>query len=139
MIPEDRREDAHRRVGRIDRQRARLNSFVSIPLKLLSKGKRRSGRIDVNSCVANLLELLGPIMEHFNVSARFEPTSTRVAINGSEALLEGILLNLITNSINAFQRRKNDDSERLIRIATAYDGDVLLIVEDNAGGIRDLE
>ncbi|MFK4056854.1 ATP-binding protein [Brevundimonas sp. NPDC046655] len=139
MIPEDRREDAQRRVGRIDRARARLNSFVSIPLKLLSKGKRRSGRIDVNNCVANLIELLAPILEHFNVTARYEPTNTRIAINGSEALLEGILLNLITNSLNAFQRRRNDDSERLLRIATAYDGDVLLMVEDNAGGIQDLD
>ena len=62
-----------------------------------------------------------------------------IAVNGSEALIEGILLNLITNSINAFQRRASDADERVLRIATGYDGDVLLMVEDNAGGIRDVD
>lgn len=139
MIPEDRQEDANRRVGRIGRARARLNSFVSIPLKLLSKGKRRSGRIDVNLCVANLIELLGPILDHFNVTPQVDLNKSRLAINGSEALVEGILLNLITNSLNAFQRRTSDENERILRVSTDYDGDVLLMVEDNAGGIKDLD
>jgi C4-dicarboxylate-specific signal transduction histidine kinase len=139
MIPKERRGDAERRVGRIERSSARLNSFVSIPLKLLAKGKRRSGRIDVNECVENLMELLAPILEHFNVVPKVEPGAGKVAVNGSEALIEGILLNLITNSINAFQRRASDTTERLIKVATAYDGDVLIMVEDNAGGIKDLD
>jgi C4-dicarboxylate-specific signal transduction histidine kinase len=54
-------------------------------------------------------------------------------------LIEGILLNLITNSINAFQRRGSDVAERVIQVTTAYDGDVLIMIEDNAGGIKDLE
>lgn len=139
MIPEDRRSDAQRRVGRIERSKARLNSFVSIPLKLLAKGKRRPGRIDVNACVTSLMALLGPILEHFQVTARLELIGNGIAVNGSEALIEGILLNLITNSINAFQRRASDADERVLRIATGYDGDVLLMVEDNAGGIRDVD
>jgi signal transduction histidine kinase len=139
MIPEDRRNDAQRRVGRIERSKARLNSFVSIPLKLLAKSKRRSGRIDLNDCVANLMELLYPILEHFHVKLRVEQAAGNIAVNGSEALIEGILLNLITNSINAFQRRASNVEDRVLRVSTAYDGDVLLMVEDNAGGIKDID
>ena len=139
MIPKERRLDAERRVGRIERSSARLNSFVSIPLKLLKKGKRRSGRIDVNECVSGLMGLLDPILEHFKVESKVEYKAGKVAINGSEALIEGILLNLITNSINAFQRRGSDAERRLLKVSTAYDGDVLIMVEDNAGGIKDLE
>ncbi|MFK3857212.1 sensor histidine kinase [Agrobacterium pusense] len=139
MIPEDRRVDAERRVGRIVRSKARLNSFVSIPLKLLAKGKRRSGRVDINECVRNLMELLAPILEHFHVVPQLELGATKVAVNGSEALIEGILLNLITNSIAAFQRRASESTERKLRVATLYDGDVLIIVEDNGGGIKDVD
>lgn len=139
MIPKERRQDAERRVGRIERSSARLKSFVSIPLKLLAKGKRRSGRVEVNGCIDNLMALLEPILEHFNIESRIDLGAGGVAVNGSEALIEGILLNLITNSINAFQRRGSDADERLIKVSTAYDGDVLIMVEDNAGGIRDLD
>ncbi|MEF2549556.1 ATP-binding protein [Aurantimonas sp. E1-2-R+4] len=139
MIPKERRNDAERRVGRIERSSAKLNSFVSIPLKLLAKGKRRSGRIDVNDCVNNLMGLLEPILEHFNVVPKVDLGAGKVAVNGSEALIEGILLNLITNSINAFQRRGSDATDRVMNVTTAYDGDVLIMVEDNAGGIKDLD
>lgn len=139
MIPKERQEDAERRMGRIKRSSARLNSFVSIPLKLLEKGKRRSGRIDVNGCIGNLMVLLDPILDHFNVVPKIDLGAGKVFVNGSEALIEGILLNLITNSINAFQRRGSDVAERVIQVTTAYDGDVLIMIEDNAGGIKDLE
>ncbi|MER9751134.1 ATP-binding protein [Mesorhizobium sp. M0140] len=139
MIPKERRDDAERRVGRIERSSAKLKSFVSIPLKLLAKGKRRSGRININDCVNNLMGLLEPILEHFNVVPKVDLGAGKVAVNGSEALIEGILLNLITNSINAFQRRGSDATDRVINVTTAYDGDVLIMIEDNAGGIKDLD
>lgn len=139
LIPEENREAARKRVGRIERSRAGLSSFVSIPLKLLAKGKRRYGRVDVNDCVANLMTLLGPIFEHYKVKLDLDLIASNTKINGSEALLEGILLNLITNSINAFQRRSSDTDQRLLKVATGYDGDVLIMVEDNAGGIKDIE
>lgn len=139
MIPEDRRRDAERRVGRIERSKVRLNSFVSIPLKLLAKGKRRPGRIDIDECVKNLMELLTPILEDFRVELRLELGAGKSAINGSEALIEGIVLNLVTNSIKAFQSRASDVKERKLHVTTAYDGDVLIMVEDNAGGIKDLD
>jgi signal transduction histidine kinase len=139
LIPEDSREAARRRVGRIERSRAQLNSFISIPLKLLAKGKRRYEIVDLNLCVGNLVSLLDPILDHYRVRLDVDLAPTNTRIMGSEALLEGILLNLITNSISAFQRRKLDADQRIVQISTGYDGDVLLMVEDNAGGIQDLE
>lgn len=139
MIPENRREDAQRRVDRIERSRGRLNSFISIPLKLLAKGKRRSGRINVNACVENLMALMAPILEYFHITLELELSESQLAVNGSEASIEGVLLNLVTNSINAFQRRSVDVTERRLRVATVYDGDVLIMVEDNAGGIKDVD
>jgi signal transduction histidine kinase len=139
LIPEERRADAQRRVERIERSRGRLTSFVSIPLKLLAKGKRRAGRVDINACVANLMALMKPILDHFEIQAEVELSVAKLAVNGSEALIEGILVNLITNSINAFMSRNAGASERRLRVATFYDGEVLIQVEDNAGGIQDID
>jgi signal transduction histidine kinase len=134
MIPQERRQKAETKVRRVENASERLRSFVSIPLKLLAKGKRRQGRVDVNACVENLIALTGPIFDYFKVRAELDLGASYSQVNGSEALIDGILLNLVINSINAFQRRTGID-ERKLRIATKYDGDILLIVEDNAGGI----
>lgn len=139
LIPEGSREAARRRVGRIERSRTQLNSFISIPLKLLARGKRRYESVDLNLCAGNLANLLDPILDHYKVRLELDFAQTNTRIMGSEALLEGIMLNLITNSISAFQRRKSDNDQRVVKISTGYDGDVLLMVEDNAGGIQDLD
>lgn len=138
LIPEDRRGDAQRRLGRIETSRARLNSFVSIPLKLLAKRKRRTGRVDVNESVTALLQLMMPILDYFEIETDVELTDSTTNINGSEALIDGILLNLITNSINAFQRPSSAVEQRRLTVTTDYDADVLIAVQDNAGGIDGL-
>lgn len=139
MIPEASRDAARRRVGRIERSSSRLGSFISIPLKMLAKGKRRYSRVDVNLCVGDLMRSLAPIFEHYRVEVQLDLARTNTKINGSEALVEGIMLNLITNSVNAFQRRPSDTDQRILKVSTAYDGEVLILVEDNAGGIRDFD
>lgn len=140
MIPEGQRDSADRRIKNITAAKVRLNSFVSIPLTLLAKKKRRSGRTNVNSCILGLVDLLKPIMDFFKVTLSADLTSSYNEINGSEALIDGICLNLLMNSINAFQRPTFAQLERQIIISTDYDGSsVVLKVSDNAGGIDGLE
>jgi C4-dicarboxylate-specific signal transduction histidine kinase len=127
---------ATQRIKRISEAKLRLNSFVSIPLALLAKDKRRTGRIDINDCVLRLLVLISPIAEYFKVRIESLLSNQYAYINGSEALIDGICLNLIMNSLNAFQREGYAQPDRRIRISTAYDGySVVLSVEDNGGGI----
>jgi signal transduction histidine kinase len=140
LIPAEKQQSADKRIKRISEAKIRLNSFVSIPLTLLAKRKRRSGRTNVNHCIANLLLLLEPIMDYFLVSVEADFTNEYAEINGSEALIDGICLNLIMNSLNAFQRDSFHQPHRRLRIATSYDGSQIdIMVEDNAGGIKDIE
>lgn len=140
LIPTDRQEDAERKVRRIAVAKERLNSFMSIPLTLLAKRKRRSGRISVNDCVRELVSLLDPINQFFKVSVELDLTESYTDINGSAALIDGICLNLIMNAMNAFQRQGYSQENRTIRIQTRLeDSYVILVVEDNAGGIDGLE
>ena len=136
LIPDDKRGEAERRVERIARAKRRLNSFMSIPLTLLAKRKRRSGRVSVNSCVRELVALLEPIAQFFKVEVELDLEETYSDINGSEALIDGICLNLVMNAFNAFQREGYSQPRRVVRLKTQRnESHVLLIVEDNAGGI----
>jgi signal transduction histidine kinase len=86
--------------------------------------------------VTELVELIAPILAFFKVKVELKLTGDYDDINGSEALIDGICLNLLMNSIKAFQREDHLQSDRRIRISTDYDGSsVRLTVADNAGGI----
>jgi signal transduction histidine kinase len=136
LIPPDKLEESEKRIERITRAKHRLNSFMSIPLTLLAKRKRRSGRVDINDCVRGLVTLLHPITEFYRVKVEIDLAQSFTYINGSEALVDGICLNLLMNALNAFQRVGFRQPHRVIRLQTYCDGTyVVLAIEDNAGGI----
>ena len=136
LVPADDKEKAGKRVERIQASRDRLSTFVSIPLRLLSKSKRRSGKIDVNDTISDLVTMLRPVSDYYETVIEFLPSEDGLFINGTEALLDGVLLNLVLNSFNAFQREDFEQDKRQIRIETWSDtSDIVIRVEDNAGGI----
>jgi signal transduction histidine kinase len=140
LIPADKHADAEQRIARIGRVKQRLSSFISIPLTLLAKRKRRSGRVDVNECIVDLKALLEPVTGFFKVEVDLDPVAGHAIINGSVALIDGICLNLVMNALNAFQREGYSQPQRIIRLHTMQDdAHVALIVEDNAGGIDGVE
>lgn len=136
LIPETEKSKVDSRVKRVATAKERVNSFVSIPLGLLNKRKRRSSRVDVNECIENLTKLMQPVTDYYKTKIILNLSKNSLKINGSEALLEGILLNLVLNSFNAFQREGFVQQDRKIRICTVNTiDDVKITVEDNAGGI----
>ncbi|MEO0419078.1 MAG: sensor histidine kinase [Pseudomonadota bacterium] len=139
LVPQEDKSEADRRVKRIQKSKERLRSFVSIPLRLLSKRKRRTGRVDVNETIGTLIEMMDPINTYYETEVDFRPNRTQMFVNGTEALLDGIMLNLILNSFNAFQRESFEQDKRTIRIETWNDTtNIMIRIEDNAGGIDGL-
>jgi len=136
LIPKDKTDVAGKRIERISNAASRLKSFISIPLTLLVKKKRRSGRTSINGCLIDLEKLLNPILDYFKIDFELRLTDLYCDINGSEALIDGICLNLIMNAITAFQRVQFSQPYRRIRISTDCDrSNVFLRVVDNGGGI----
>ena len=136
LIPETEKKKIKSRVARIEDRKKELNSFVGIPLRLLSKSKRRYGRIDINGTVESLIELLLPVSDYYETSVKFNPIDKSLFINGTETLIDGILLNLILNSYKAFQREGFETEHRQIKISAVNSvSGIMLHVEDNAGGI----
>src|SRR5262249_36429082 len=102
--------------------------------------KRRSERVNLNKCINELRALLLPITDDLKVALECRLTDQYTDISGSEALVDGIMLNLIMNSLNAFQRPNAPHRDRRIRIESFFEADaVMLIVEDNAGGVEGIE
>lgn len=140
LVPADKQEAAATKVSRIREAKRRVNSFVSIPLSLLEKKKRRVGRVTVNAAIRRLARLIAPVIDYYGVTLELDLTEGYTDINGSDALIDGVCLNFVMNSINAFQREGHDQRDRKIWISTHYDGSaVILSVTDNAGGIDGLE
>lgn len=140
LIPADQQEAAATRISRIAEAKRRVNSFVSIPLGLLAKKKRRPGRVTVNNAVQGLARMIEPIMAYYRVTLELELTDDYTDIAGSDALIDAVCLNFVMNSINAFQREGRHQADRRIWISTSYDGaSVILSVRDNAGGIDGVE
>lgn len=137
MVPNDLKDRAEKRITGILSAQTRLESFVSIPLTLLSKRKRRPGRTSVNSCLKDLLLLVEPVAKIFSVKIDLDLEDGYDFIHGSEAIIDGVVMNLIINSIKAFQRPGIEQAHRNIRIATRLEGaNIVLLVVDNAGGIE---
>ena len=136
LIPQEDKGKIEARVKRVATSKERLNSFVGIPLQLLGKRKRRTGRVAVNQSIHNLVELMKAVTDYYDTIVELELADEQLAINGTESLLDGILLNLILNSFNAFQREGYETQQRRIKIETRSTTQSILIrVTDNAGGI----
>jgi len=114
--------------------------FANFPLHLLKREKRRSGVIDVHSVIDDTVELFQPFFEESKIEIKKIKVNQIPHIRGSIALVEAILTNLLTNTINAFQVEGARNQGRQIIISTEILGNnVRLKVLDNGLGIKDIE
>jgi len=117
-----------------------LKSFAKFPLHLLKRAKRRSSTVDVHNVIDGVIELFQPFLEEAKVDVRKELADGAPSIRGSIALLEAILVNLMTNAINAFNAKDAPCEKRQIVISTKLTTTHLeLQFLDNGLGIKSLE
>ncbi|MGO7425371.1 ATP-binding protein, partial [Rhizobium ruizarguesonis] len=114
-------------------------SYVSLPLSLLNKEIRRPGRVDLVSCLKDIIKTFELIFSNAGISVETDLPSS-AAITGSVALVEGILANLFANAIAAFERDDIDQSDRKIFVKIQEDLDqITMVISDNDGGIKGVD
>lgn len=122
----------------VERIAKALESFAvlgSATLSLLDHDKRRVGRVEIHSVVSNVLKLFKPFFEGRDVEVATKLMPGEPYLRGTEAALESVLTNLISNSLVAFEH--GGTSSRKIGIATSpVDGSVALTLSDNGPGIE---
>lgn len=114
--------------------------FSNFPLHLLKREKRRSGVVDIHSVIDATVELFQPFFDDAKIEIKKPKAEQIPRIRGSIALVEAILTNLLTNTINAFNVEGARNEGRKIIISTEILGNYVgLKVSDNGLGIKDIE
>jgi signal transduction histidine kinase len=127
-------------VQHLLRAAAALRSFATLPLRLLSREKRRIGRVSVHEVIRDTLQLFGPFLADAQINPNLELVEGNPILRGSVAALESILANLITNAVNALDSEESRSKERVIAIRTELRGSerLMLRVLDSGPGIMHL-
>jgi signal transduction histidine kinase len=117
-----------------------LLRFSKFPLHLLKREKRRTGVVDVHTVIDDIVELFQPFFDDGRIELKKVKVDGKPCIRGSTALLEAIITNLLTNTINAFNVEGARPEGRQIIVNTEIVRDyVRLKVLDNGLGIKDIE
>jgi PAS domain S-box-containing protein len=97
----------------------RARGIISRIHTLLEKGQPRADHIDVNTIVGEVLELVRHELAEKRIVLRTALTTDLPSFLGDRVQLQQVLLNLITNAVEAMSRVEED--RRQLTIATAYD------------------
>jgi C4-dicarboxylate-specific signal transduction histidine kinase len=128
----------HKPVDIIVKSVSALQAFAKVTLNLLGFEKRRPGRVDVHRTLRSVLELFQPFFARRDVEAITQFGDCQPFILGSDAALESVLTNLLTNSLRAFER--GGTAKRVIICRTdVIDDTVRLSVLDSGPGINGLK
>ncbi len=116
------------------------NTFATFPLELLRRNKRRSGVVYVDDVIKNILALFQDLFQDAKIKVKSPKSHEELSIRGSVALLEAILTNLLTNTLNVLTVEGGRLENRLVVISTKKIAHVVRItVCDNGGGIEGIE
>ena len=127
-------------VERLYQVSSSWKQFANSPLHLLKQEKRRSGVVDIHSVIDANVELFQPFFDEAKIEIKKHKAEQIPLIRGSIALVEAILTNLLTNTINAFNVEGACNQGRQIIISTEILRNyVRLKVSDNGLGIKDIE
>ncbi|WP_375492669.1 ATP-binding protein [uncultured Nostoc sp.] len=117
-----------------------LLRFSNFPLHLLKREKRRAGVVDIHSVIDDTVALFQSFFDEGKIEVIQEKVDGKPCIYGSDALLEAIITNLLTNAINAFNVEGGRIEGRKVIIRTEVEGsDLKIEVLDNGLGINNIK
>lgn len=116
-----------------------LSTFAALPLNLLGRNKRRTGRIDIHAVVRESVEMFLPFAKDVKITMVLDLMDGTPHLRGTVSGVQAIVTNLLTNAISALKSPEAPLRNRRIEIRSHYAGGRLLLrVLDNGPGIRDI-
>jgi signal transduction histidine kinase len=127
-------------VSSIVRTADNLTLFPKLALQILEREKRKQGRVRVHDAIHEVIKLVHPFVGMYKATIDLDLSEQQPEVFGSIASIESILMNLITNALNAFVSAAGSGRERKIEIRTEMQGEqwLLISVLDTGPGILTL-
>lgn len=114
-----------------------LLAVSEITLSLVKAKHRKRQRVALGAVISSVLEVFRPYFDLNKVTVEYEPLAVDTYLLGSRAAVECILVNLITNAMQAMELANT--AEPTIRITGETKGKrAVITVTDNGPGIKDI-
>lgn len=121
-------------IGLVESSTTTLGTFTDGTLSLVDRDKRRVERIEVHKVISQVSDAYMPFVAEREASLELNLCDTNPYLRSSEAAIESIVVNLLTNALNAVSESK--ESSRTIRMTTDCSDDFLVLtVSDNGPGV----
>lgn len=125
-------------VDRITRSAESLAGLGAATLRLLDNSKRRLGAVDVHAIIKTVLNMFEPFLVARAIEVRQRLLNGSPRLRGSDAALESIVTNLLSNSVRALESVTERD--RVVQVTTELDGGRMALHFDDSGeGIRGID
>ena len=126
-------EDLVSLVGKISDQTERADHIIGNARSMIGQGQDRVRKFDIRRVINDSMELIERRARQANVDVRFSAQAQLPQVRGHPAQIEQVLINLITNALDAMA--ESDTRVLRIDVNTADGSTVRVRVRDTGGGI----
>lgn len=122
-------------IGLVESSTTTLGTFTDGTLSLVDRDKRRPGRIEVHKAISQVADTYDPFIRDRKATLELELCDSNPYLRSSAAAIESIVVNLITNALNAVSG--SEGPLPIIRLTTdASDDRLVLTISDNGPGVQ---
>lgn len=131
------REKVQKKVGFIKNEILGLSHSLQEFIKLIREERTEyAGRIDFNKLIRDIVTFLEPQALREGIDIQFIAEAERIHLKADPTLIKQIVMNLIINAIQAFEKSTLTMEERKIIVTTGNKEDSVYVrVSDNGPGI----
>jgi PAS domain S-box-containing protein len=126
-------EEAREAASRVVKDATRAAEIITRVRQLFKKGAPEQALIDMNEIIREMIVLLGTEATRYDVSIQTELAKDLPQVMGDRVQLQQVLMNLMTNSIDAMKNL--DGTRELIISSQAEDGHLMISVSDTGVGL----
>jgi len=119
----------------IQDQCQKMSSTINTFMSFVKPSKEQKPFRLLNS-IESIMKIMSTQLINHNVKVNISSTNDNISVVGHEDLLEQVLINLLSNSRDAFENIEKADKYINITVTIADDKPII-IIEDNAGGIEE--
>lgn len=123
-------------AGKMSSETERAGETVRRIRDYISKRDPVTAPIDINTLVRDVVEFLQPEARRHNIEIRFRLLSAPCMVLADSVQVQQVLVNLITNALDALNDKPDSRNELLVSCDTANDKLAVIAVRDNGRGLN---